>query len=356
MVKDTKTETALIEMPAMNLPSPTEIGDKIHASFKGIYEKLEQQIKDADQDVTTKVGREKIASLAYKIARTKTGLDDAAADLTADQKSIIDVVNKERREMREELDGLRDKARKPLNVWEAGEAERVSELKAALEFLQDLGRVDPMISPDVIASELIVLKTNYLGHAWSEYQEEATTAYETALEKFTSDLEASQTRIADEAELEELRALKADQDEKEAAEKADAERVEQERLAEERRKSETERLEREAKERAERESKEALDAANQRTKDAKAEAERQAAATIKEAADKVERKRKEAEDQAERERLAEEERAADLKHRKKINNAALTAILKASEVSDAQGKMIIQAISKGQVPHISIKY
>ncbi|MCK4857129.1 MAG: hypothetical protein KAT58_04095 [candidate division Zixibacteria bacterium] len=109
MKSEDKNETALIEMPAMNLPSPTEIGEKIHKSFQTIYKKLEQQIEEAEPDVTTNAGREKIASLAYKIARTKTGLDKAATSLTADQKEIIDVVNKERREMRDDLDGLRDR-------------------------------------------------------------------------------------------------------------------------------------------------------------------------------------------------------------------------------------------------------
>lgn len=381
MKTEAETQTALIEMPAMNLPSPTEIGDKIHNSFKTIYTKLEQQIKDAEPDVTTNVGREAIASLAYKISRTKTGLNDAAAALTADQKAIIDVVNKERREMRDELDALRDRARAPLNEWEAEEKERKALVEATVFGLANIkthpafGKTAIECNSEQLASIINKLaSTKYQPSVYLDRLEEVQALHGEAIASIEVLYSNAKVQEAQQAELEELRALKQQREEEdrlraeeEAAAEAEKKRIEQARIDEENRKAEAERLEREAKERADRQAQEAIDVANQRAKDAEELAERQAQEAEddkirieKEAKERAEFAAKEERNRqariAETARLQDEERAADLKHRRKINKAALAAILKVSEVSEDQGKMIVQAISKGHVPHISIKY
>ncbi len=71
----------------------------------------------------------------------------------------------------------------------------------------------------------------------------------------------------------------------------------------------------------------------------------------------AERKRIEAEQAAklEAERQAEEARQASQAHRKKICNEALKGLL-ALGIDEAKGKEILQAINKGLVPHVSIKF
>jgi len=71
----------------------------------------------------------------------------------------------------------------------------------------------------------------------------------------------------------------------------------------------------------------------------------------------AERKRIEAEQavKLEAERQAEEARQANQAHRKKICNEALKGLL-ALGIDEAKGKEILQAINKGLVPHVSIKF
>lgn len=74
-----------IQLPAImgqNLPNPTEVSAQYKAAFGTIYAKIEEEISGATIDLTTKSGRDLVASRAYKIARTKTGLQKAAKALT----------------------------------------------------------------------------------------------------------------------------------------------------------------------------------------------------------------------------------------------------------------------------------
>ncbi len=359
-------QTAEIQLPEIfksNLPAPTEVAAKFKEAFGTIYTKIEAEIKDAPVDLSTVKGRKAVASLAHKISRTKTGLENAANSLTKEQKDMVKVVVAERQEMSETLDKLRDKAREPLNKWEAQEAARVEILKGALEYLQDLGRVDSMTAPDQIRKMIDALGKTFTSEDWAEYQAAAKAAHAAALAKFTADLAASEKRIADEAELSELRELKAEQERKATAERLETERKEQEAETEraelERQRVATEVAEQAAadlvkaeQERAEQAEARAKQAEEQRKADAEqAEIDKKAAAevAVNEEPNRLARI-------AETERVAEEARAADLKHRKNINNAALEALIKCSEITEDQGKMILQAVSKNQVPHVKISY
>lgn len=346
-----------------NLPKPAEVQEQMHDAFGTIYTKLEAEIASTPVDLKTKKGRDALASLAYKISRTKTGLDGAAKGLTEEQTALIAAVNAERKEMRETLDKLRDKARAPLNEWEEAEKTRIAGIETGLAELRDLGRVDVQCAPDQIEAAAVHCLTIFQGTAWGEYEPQAEAAHDACVEKFRADLVGAKARIAQEKELAELRALKADQERKEAEARAKAEaeaaakrEAEQEQA---RQKAAQERAEREAAEKIEAERK-AKEEAEQRARQAEADriaAEKQAEAD-KAAAIEAERKRVEEEERQRiaREKAAAKAREADLKHRTKINNAALKAIIKASEASEDQAKMIVQAIAKGQVPHTKITY
>jgi len=352
----TMTDTSdEIQLPAIfksNLPKPSEVQEQMHDAFVTIYTKLEAEIEATPVDLETKKGRDALASLAYKISRTKTGLDKTAKGLTDEQAALISAVNAERKEMRETLDSLRDKARGPLNQWEEAEEKRKAEIEEGLAELRDLGRVDAQSTPEQIEAAAVNVLRVFERIEWTEYEPQAEAAHTAAVEKFNNDLEAAKARIAQEKELEELRALKAEQERKEAEEKAKREE-------EERKEAARVQAEKDAADKIEAERK-AKEEAEQRAKQAEADriaAEKQAEAD-KAAAIEAERKRIEEEERrrVEQERAAAEAREADLKHRKKINNAALKAIIKASEVSEDQAKMIVQAIAKSQVPHTKITY
>lgn len=111
MTETTIETKELALFPKLNLPTVTGITEQMNKSFGTMYTRIEAGIAALPTDMSIKKNREEVASYAYSISRTKTGLDEAAAGVSGDAKLIVDAVNKERRELKETLDGLRDKAR-----------------------------------------------------------------------------------------------------------------------------------------------------------------------------------------------------------------------------------------------------
>ena len=101
------------------------------------------------------------------------------------------------------------------------------------------------------------------------------------------------------------------------------------------------------------------EAAILREQQAKAHAEQQAkqAEIDKQQAIEAERERIEQQRVAEAERVCKEAelREANLAHKKMICNEALTALMEIG-VSDELGRIVLNAINKGDIPHVSIKF
>ena len=384
MTETTTAENNALVSLNLNLPAPTVVAEQVNKAFHTIYGKIEEEIAAFVPDVTTEKGRQAIASLAYKIARTKTGLDDAAANVTADQKAIIDAVNKERKQMREDLDTLKAKVRAPLDAWEVAEKAKRERADVELHRLACL-RVD---CAGLTSAELRVVLGNMkamdapakpeFGEAAEQVLWERQSGAE-ALERWISEAEK---REAEAAELEQLRREKAEREAKEAAEREEEE-------ARKREEEERDRIAKEAAEKAEREAQEKIEAERREYEAKIAEAERRVKeeeearhnAEVQRKREAEEAKRREEENarlseqfaqeaarraaEAERqriesERLAQEEaeaqRTADLEHRKRINVAAANAMIKAGEITEQQAKAIVAAIFKGQVPNVAISY
>lgn len=97
-----------------------------------IIEAIEKEARSLVPDVSTKKGRDAIASMAHKVARSKTYIDNAGKDLVAELKALPKQIDESRRLVRERLDLLKDEVRRPLTEWEA-EQERIAAEKAAEE-------------------------------------------------------------------------------------------------------------------------------------------------------------------------------------------------------------------------------
>lgn len=243
MTKQQET-TELAIFPKLNLPSVTGITEEMNKSFGTMYTRIEAGIADLPTDMTVKANREKVASYAYSISRTKTGLDEAAAGVSSEAKQIVDAVNGERRQLKNTLDILRDKARAPLDAWEAKEAERKHLVQSAVDFLegvhvyQDIEEANStIIQQDWAALEKKEFTAEKYGEDAGMLSELKTIALDRLDRLYKSHLKAEQEA----AELEQLRREKAERDAAEAA-----------RIAEEERKAAEEaRVAREAEERAE---------------------------------------------------------------------------------------------------------
>lgn len=296
-----------------------------------LIEAIEKEARSLVPDVTTKKGRDAIASMAHKVARSKTYIDNAGKDLVAELKALPKQIDESRRVVRERLDALKDEVRRPLTEWEA-EQERIKAEEAMnalhAEALEMNIKFDQELAAKFEADHEMALLMN---DSFDREQAEKKA-------------EAERQRIAREEEIKRLAEEKA---KREAAEQAQREidaaaAREREAIL--------------AKERAEREQREAAERA-EREKQAAVEAERRKA---QEEADRI---RREAE-QREQGRLAEEKRKADeqarreadVKHRKAVGTEIVKALLANTSLTRDQAIEVLTAVKDGRIPHTGISY
>lgn len=377
-------------------------------SLDDTLSRIAAELKKDLPDISTKKGREEIASRAYKAARCKTKLDNMGKELNVEAQSKIDAVNEDRKRVVKFLDGLRDEIRKPLDDWESAEKKRTDDHAAAILALTEIYD-SYTVYTEKIGSAEIMQKMHDLDAQWKsrDWEEFAMRAENVAREMFDKLKLAHETTIkneADQAELAKLRAAQAIRDEEERVRKQ-KERDEEiaRNAAESTRKAVQDEADRKAKEAADaaakalEDQKNAAEEAKQKEADAierAAQAERDRIAAAKkaeddrivaaqkaeddrvEAAKKVESDRlialqkaeKEKSDavEAERKRVAADneaiaeaarKRQENLDHRSKINNDALQAFAKLDCVlGEVPAKAIVIAIAKGEIPHVRIEY
>lgn len=331
--------------------------------YSAFYNHVKAEVEAFEPNLATVSSRKEIASLAYKVTRTKTAIDNAGKKLNEDARAKINAVDAQRRKVREDFDALAELARKPLTDWEKQEEARVEYCKSFIRAIEDCGNgliggesyPFPILLREL--EEKIVI-TSELG----EFEDQARVAHRIALDKVKTAFEAHMKAEADRIELEKLRA------EKEERDRIEAERLEAERLAKEA--AERERVEKERQAKAEEEYKANVARAAEEARlaeiaKAKAEqerVEREAAAkvaaaeaearAVKEKAEREERDRQEAIERTKREEAA---RQADREHRGNIMGEAKSALIEAGADEDL-AKKIVLAIVAGEVPHVTLRF
>lgn len=75
-------------------------------------------------DITTEQGRKDIVSLAYKVTRSKTLIDNLGKGIVSEWKKKAKGIDIHRKIAREFLDGLKDKIKQPLAVWEEEQSKK----------------------------------------------------------------------------------------------------------------------------------------------------------------------------------------------------------------------------------------
>ena len=68
--------------------------------------------------------------MAYKVARSKSALDEAGKKLGEDYRARIEVINGRRRIFRDMLEEIQRDVRRPLDEWEDAEKRRIETHKA----------------------------------------------------------------------------------------------------------------------------------------------------------------------------------------------------------------------------------
>jgi len=96
-----------------------------------LLDKIEHVATQEVFDASTDKGRKAIASMAYRVAQSKTYIESHGKELAAELKELPKLVDSNRKYAKDFLDALRDRIRKPLDDWEAEQA--AIKLKAKIE-------------------------------------------------------------------------------------------------------------------------------------------------------------------------------------------------------------------------------
>lgn len=296
-----------------------------------IIEKIEKEARSLVPDVSTKKGRDAIASMAHKVARSKTYIDNAGKDLVAELKALPKQIDESRRIVRERLDALKDEVRRPLTEWEAGQ-ERIAAEKAAEEErlrieVEEKAALEALKKQIEADHEMALLMNDAFDREQAEKKAEAERqriAHEEEIKRLAAAAAAREVEQRAQREREEAA-------HREAVLKAQAEQAERDRIAAEK----------------------------------KAGADKQAAieAERRKAQEEYDRIRREAE-QREQARLDEDKRKADeqarreadVKHRKAVGVEVVKALMANTSLTRDQAIEVLTAVKDGRIPHTGISY
>lgn len=353
------SDTDLIVLP------PKETALQVYSAPQGLdpyLTKIKDELDAFVADVSTKKGRDAIASIAYKVAKGKTALDNIGKELVADLKDVPKKIDAERKRMRDLLDQWKDEVRKPLTDWEEAEAAREARHKAGIEWFNLRAKEHHDLDLQELRASLAEVDARVVDQSWEEFEAEAHRAKAKALDALTVALAAREKYEAEQAELAKLRAEAAVREQKdreeriarEAAERAQREaeaKAQAEREAVIKReadaKADAERRELELKLQAERAEREKVEA-QQREQQAKADADRRESEAV------AAEQRRVAAVAAEEAKEAKR-READKAHKTAVNRAALDAFMKGG-LSEECAKTAVTLIAKKAIPAVSITY
>ena len=325
---------------------------------------VRSHIDDFVPDISSAKGRKEVASMAAKVARSKTALDGVGKELVAELKELPRKVDAERKRMRDTLDKWRDEVRLPLTEIEEAKKARDLEIQERMERLAGFAAA-PTLSDDATADEITDLlrqaETTPIDRAhWDDRLQEAIRTRTAVISRLEQAFARRKRRDQEQAELERLRKeaeARAEQDRireaedlarKQAAEAAERERAEAAAAL---------RREREERELAEKRAAEAAERAEQEKIEAVRREREQALERERERARRLAAEKQAKEEEARKAAEIEAARQANYEHRREVNIQAMGGLMEASEaLAEEQAKDIIKAIAAGRVPHVKIEY
>lgn len=303
--------------------------------IESILQQVEKEVNSFVPDVSTKKGRDAIASLGLKVAKTKTYLDGLGKDLVTEYKEVPKKIDASRKTVRDRLDALKEKVLLPRLEYEA-EQDRIAAEAAYAAMWQEAHEMDASITAERLVKkesdhEMALLMNDAFDRDAKEKSEEverlrkaheefiaqqaAEKAKLEAEEKAKRDIEAAEQREREAKLAQERAEQKAEQDKKDAAAKAECEK--QEAIAAEKLKAQQE-------------------------------------------AERVQREAKQKEDArlAEEKRVADEAaaRAANEAHRKTVGTAVVNGLIEHAGLTREQAIVTLCAIKDSKIPHTNIHY
>lgn len=387
---------ATVETPSTELVAlpPEETALAVFIAPKGLDPWLQQirdKIDDFLPDVSTRKGREAIASMAYKVARSKTALDAVRKALADKQKEVPKKIDAEGKRVRDILEAWQDEVRRPLNEWQAREDARIDGHTKTLDWLAVLVTAPDSIPLEQLRQQLAEVEAFEISEALEEFEADAARGKDKAITALRDQIARREKHEAELAAIAKFAAEQAEREQKErdaqiakeAAERATREaeqRAQAERDAAAKREQDLINAAMEVERQAEQDRRDAAAAAEQARLNAELAEQRRIAAEKQAEIDRIE-----AEKRAERERLEAIERQAraveqakqdeidrqqreaaeadrqakareaDKAHQARINRAALEAFV-AGGMTGECAKQAVILIASRKIPSVSITY
>lgn len=352
----------------------------VQNGLKPFMQMIRDEVCGEVPDLTTRKGRERIASLSATVSKRKASVEKPGRDYLRRMKEASKVVEVELREFVDEANALRDEIRKPLTDWEAADVTRRDKHTDGIQRIKDLAVFGDQPTAVHIAQVIADLELVALDDGWEEFLPEAAQAKDQALISLRGQLAQRQVEEAQQAELAQLRAdaeARAEQDRirlvQEAAVEHERQRVAQEQQAErdaaakreqalkdqaaaQERAAENQRLQlqlqAEQSERAAAQAKADKIAAEQRAEQNRIDAEARQAKAVEQARfDELARQKAAADEILRQEKVRE----ADKAHRIKIMGAAKEALI-GMNISEELAKAIVLKIARREVPNVTINF
>jgi colicin import membrane protein len=348
--------------------------------FSEFYARMKAEVEKHKPDVSTEKGRAAVRSLAFKVTKAKTSLNDARLGLTKGWRDQIDVVNEAGKKMTTELDALARETRRPLTEWEEAEKARVELCRSVIADLKAAAVITIEDTSATVRERGKVVWEVQIGEEFGDLAAEAEAAKTQAVLTLGNALNRLIQEEADRAELARLRAEAADREARDLAEREERERVERERVAAEeeevRRVAAAEAEARRIRDAEERAAQAAREEAARITREAEAERQRQHDAEIaeerrqREEAERIAREEREGRQREEAARLAEaarvaaeQARQAEEDRKREVNRAHRTRVQKAAKeaimacgVLEPVAQEIVKAIVAGRVPAVTLAF
>ncbi len=322
-----------------------------------LLQAIERDIDTFEHDMKTPTSRKKTASFAYSISQKKTKIEAARVGLVSGWKAKAKIVDAEGKRVRDAIDGLRDKAREPLNAWEENEASRIAGHKRGIQEMRAAAIIDPQMPKGATEIRTLIggLTSVALGDSWEEFQEEAASAKMESLGVLENLLVSATKSEEDAAELDRLKEAEAVRIKKDADDKIEADK-----------KAEEKRIADEAKEAAEKDAKvlkqQAIDAEQKAKEDAeKAEADKIAAKELadKQTKDAAEKARTdEIEKQAKKDKKEADAlvaRKANIERVTTLKTAAKLALIEAG-LPEEYAIIVVVAVLDNKIPNVQFNH
>lgn len=159
-------------------------------------------------DLTSKKGRDAIASVAFKISKKKTSIVSKMIDPSIeDAKALVKNVNAGKTYFKNKMDDLRDEVRAPLNEWEAAEKireeKRINDIQVKIKGIHLIINFAPGKKPckDEITELMEAVDCINCEEGFAEFTQDALQAKSSVKEKLTEMLNVIiQKEITDKAE------------------------------------------------------------------------------------------------------------------------------------------------------------